>query len=276
MAAESVGVVRNPSRRATELVCVSSFLVRPLQPKGLTRIVSETLWRRFDHRRPNFERRDFVPDFIHLRGDRRGGRLRSNCLRRPCGARFGRNRRRPSARLLISPRPSPNEIMNAAGRHPHLAFFRENARDVPVSATPPPEFLDEFAVRLQARPRRFLRQRVQYVLQTVVHKPEPTPAGSCFESSPEGDWTKALQTLAVNLTNTGQMPNNTPVARARATLSRRLRDSVSFNNPPRFGSSTVPAPLRLRNPPNPIAQIIRRPAQPDHEQPLDNGSDPSS
>lgn len=59
--------------------------------------------------------------------------------------------------------------MNTARGYLNLAFFREYACDVNISPTTAAEFFNQFTVGLQARARRFVRQRVQDFSEFGVH-----------------------------------------------------------------------------------------------------------
>jgi len=59
--------------------------------------------------------------------------------------------------------------MDAAARHPHLAFFREYLGDLTKRSITSAQLLDKITVRLEPGAGRFVRQRVQDFLQFVVH-----------------------------------------------------------------------------------------------------------
>jgi len=76
----------------------------------------------------------------------------------------------------------------------NLAFFTEYLRDIPVGPTAAPEFTDEFSVRLQARPWRFVGQAVEDFLEFGVHG-QGASLASLYLKSHE-------QSLDVHLINT--------------------------------------------------------------------------
>src|SRR5712691_3703972 len=62
------------------------------------------------------------------------------------------------------------------------------------------------------------------------------------------------------------------VVSGSVTLSRRLRDGVSLFREPAEERENLAEGLLLRKPPSLIAQLFRRPGQPDHKQSIDHGS----
>ncbi len=59
--------------------------------------------------------------------------------------------------------------MDAAARHLHLAFFREYLGDLTKRSITSAQFLDKIPVRLEPGAGRFVRQRVEDLLQSFVH-----------------------------------------------------------------------------------------------------------
>ena len=109
--------------------------------------------------RPLLERGDSAPNFIV-------GRPILPQLRRACGRRDS-----PSILVSLLPLCGPKdlrrpfnflrfrtyEIVDGANRNPEVASFREQADDLPISPPATPQFVDQLAIRFQARARRFFR-----------------------------------------------------------------------------------------------------------------------
>jgi len=66
--------------------------------------------------------------------------------------------------------------MHSARGYLNLAFLSKNVSDVTVCPTAAPEFADEFAVRLKALARRFVRQAVEDFFGIGIHGPGCKPA----------------------------------------------------------------------------------------------------
>jgi len=169
VAGESCGRVRGRTQRCAKIVALSSFLGGLLQAKRLIWIELEALRRRGDQGLPSFQCRNLSPDFLRRSDGAGGGRRSFKSLRDGCRRQFGRIRRRSSRKPLRFLRPNPDEIMDRAGSRFHVAFFREYVGYLSKCSTAPPQLIDQFAIWLQARARRFLRQTLYDILKLTTH-----------------------------------------------------------------------------------------------------------
>jgi len=155
---------------------------------------------------------------------------------------------------LLSPRANPNEIMDGAGCRFHVAFLPEYLGDLPKSSAAPTQFIDQFAVWPQTRTRRLLRQAVEDILKLATPWVPPDLVNADFSmarTNPESPKPNRYRT------NTEHSPTIEAHARARASLSRRLRDSVSFFLQP--AARGTPGRYPLRKPPILIVRVFWRP-----------------
>jgi len=145
--------------------------------------------------------------------------------------------------------------MDGAGCRFYMAFFGEYVGDLSKSSAAPTQFIDQCAIGLQARARGLLRQAVEDILKVAAR-------GVSYRAYTNFSVTRTNSEQDPNRyrTNTEQLPNRSTVARPRATLSRRLRDSVSLLLPP--PKEKRPPPSCLRNPAQLITQLFRLPVQP--------------
>jgi hypothetical protein len=136
---------------------------RSLKSKRFVRVVFKSTRARFRCRFTRFERRDLALHFFAGCRSRRS--LRRHWIADRERIRFGP----ASGRPVFRAGSGPHEVVDSAGGHLDVTFFREYLGDVPIRPTPAPKLLYEFTVRLKAGARRLDWQFGQNFFQVGVH-----------------------------------------------------------------------------------------------------------